>query len=283
MSSVARQEGRHALPIGARFYVWAVALFVLGPFVPLLIQSLAFRWDWPHLLPTQWWLTARQTARLPLGWDYVLSPYSRLGEATLNTVLIGGLTTLLCLVICMPAARVLARERFVGKRFIEFYLALPLIVPEAAVGLALSLLFVRIGLTGNVAGVVLAHLIPTIPYMLRLLTAVYQGLDRQYEEQAYTLGASRWQALRLVTLPMLLPGVIAGCLFTFLVSTNLFLLTFLLGQGRIITLPTLLFSKLAGGQLDASTAGIALVAALPGALLLLVSERAMRQQLWLGR
>jgi putative spermidine/putrescine transport system permease protein len=72
---------------------------------------------------------------------------------------------------------------------------------------------------------------------------------------------------------MLLPGVIAGSLFTFLVSTNLFLLTFLLGQGKIITLPTLLFSKLAGGALDPSAAGIALVAALPGIALLLVSER----------
>ncbi|MGV8855487.1 MAG: ABC transporter permease [Devosia sp.] len=283
MSPAVRRRGRTALSPLARFYLLAITLFVLGPFVPLLIQSLAFRWDWPHLLPTQWWLTARQTTRLPLAWDYVLSPYSRLGEAIFNTVLIGGATTLICLAICLPAARVLARERFAGKRAVEFYLALPLIVPEAAIGLALSLLFVRIGLAGSVVGVVLAHLIPTIPYMVRMLTAVYQGLDRQYEEQAYTLGASRWQTMRLVTLPMLLPGVIAGCLFTFLVSTNLFLLTFLLGQGKIITLPTLLFSKLAGGQLDASAAGIALVAAVPGVLLLLVSERTIRHQLWLGR
>ncbi|MVS97421.1 ABC transporter permease subunit [Devosia sp. L53-10-65] len=250
-----------------------IVLFMVGPFVPLLVQSFAFQWDWPNLLPSEWWFTARDRARLPLGWDYVLSPYSRLGEAVLNTVLIGSATTLICLAICLPAARVLAREDFAGKRAFEFYLSMPLIVPEAAVGLALSVMFVRVGLAGSYAGIIIAHLIPTIPYMVRMLTAVYQGLDRGFEEQARVLGASRSQALRLVTIPMLLPGILAGCLFTFLVSTNLFLLTFLLGQGKIITLPTLLFAKISGGSLDASAAGIALVATLPGIVLLLISER----------
>ena len=262
-----------ASPHATRFYVALIVLFMVGPFVPLLVQSFAFQWDWPNLLPSEWWFTARDRARLPLGWDYVLSPYSRLGEAVLNTVLIGGATTLICLAICLPAARVLARDDFAGKRAFEFYLSLPLIVPEAAVGLALSVMFVRVGLAGSYAGIIIAHLIPTIPYMVRMLTAVYQGLDRGFEEQARVLGASRIQALRLVTIPMLLPGILAGCLFTFLVSTNLFLLTFLLGQGKIITLPTVLFAKISGGSLDASTSGIALVATLPGIVLLLVSER----------
>ncbi|WP_282558853.1 ABC transporter permease [Devosia litorisediminis] len=115
------------------------------------------------------------------------------------------------------------------------------------------------------------------------MTAVYQGVAPDYEEQARILGASPRHTLWQVTLPMLLPGVIAGSLFTFLVSTNLFLLTFLLGQGKIITLPTLLFSKLAGGALDPSAAGIALVAALPGIALLLVSERFLRHRPWLSR
>ena len=63
-------------------------------------------------------------------------------------------------------------------------------------------------------GIIIVHLIPTIPYMIRMLTAVYQGLGRDFEEQAMILGANRWQILRLVTLPMLLPGVVAGALFT---------------------------------------------------------------------
>jgi putative spermidine/putrescine transport system permease protein len=230
------------------------------------------------MLPGTWWLEQRGKSMMPLAWDYVLSPYSRIWEATLNTVGIGLAVTVICLAISLPAARVLARERFRGKSAFEFFLSMPLIVPEAAIGIALLMMFIRLDLAGSYFGIIIAHLIPTIPYMVRMLTAVYQGLGRDFEEQAIILGASRWQVLRLVTLPMLLPGVVAGALFTFLVSTNIFLLTFFLGQGKIITLPTLLFSKIAGGTLDASAAGITLIVTLPGIILLIISERFIKEE-----
>ena len=266
----------------AGLYLLGIAVLLVGPFLPLVVQSLAFRWAWPDLLPSEWWWSARETARLPLGWDYVLSPYSRVWEATLNTVGIGLATALVCLVICLPAARLLARREFAGKRLVELYLALPLILPEAVIGIALSLLFIRVGLAGSHVGIVIVHLIPTIPYMLRLLVAGFQSLSPEVEEQAAVLGARRWQIMTRITLPLLLPSAVAGFLFAFLVSTNLFLLTFLLGQGKIITLPTLLFSKLSGGALDPTTAGIAVLAALPGLLLAWLIATPLRQA-WLSR
>ena len=261
-----------------KIYLILIVGFILGPFLPLIIQSLALRWAWPDLLPGTGWMEQREVSRMPLAWDYVLSPYSRILEATINTVVIGGIVTVICLAICLPAARVLARESFRGKSGFEFFLSLPLIVPEAAIGIALLMIFIRMGIAGSYPGIIIAHLIPTIPYMIRMLTAVYQGLGKDFEEQAMILGASRWQVLRLVTLPMLLPGVVAGALFTFLVSTNIFLLTFFLGQGKIITLPTLLFSKIAGGTLDASAAGITLIVTLPGVILLIISERFIKEE-----
>ena len=270
------------VPLAGRLYLAFVALLVIGPFVPLVIQSFAFRWAWPDVLPEVWWWEQRGRAFAPLAWDYVLSPYSRVWEATLNTVGIGLAVTVICLAVSLPAARALARERFRGKAFVEWGVSLPLIVPEAAIGLALLMIFIRLGLAGSYAGIVIAHLIPTIPYMVRMLTAVWQGLGPEYEEAAALLGASRWQTLRRVTLPMLMPGVVAGMLFAFLVSTNVFLLTFLLGQGEVVTLPTLLFSKVSGGTLDASAAGIALVVTLPGIALLLVMDRLVHEEA-LGR
>jgi len=261
-----------------RFYLIAVGALIIGPFAPLIIQSLAFRWAWPDLLPSVWWFEQRERSPIPLAWDYVLSPYSRVWEATVNTLVIGLAVTFICLAICLPAARVLAWERFRGKSSFEFFLSLPLIVPEAAIGIALLMIFIRLGLAGSYVGIIIAHLIPTIPYMVRMLTAVYQGLGHEFEEQAMTLGANRWQVLRMVTLPMLMPGVIAGALFTFLVSSNIFLLTFFLGQGQIITLPTLLFSKISGGTLDASAAGITLIVSLPGIILLIISERFIKEE-----
>lgn len=261
-----------------RFYLVAVAALIVGPFLPLIVQSLAFRWSWPNLLPTVWWMEQREKSPIPLAWDYVLSPFSRIYEATFNTMVIGLAVTVICLAICLPAARVLARESFKGKSSFEFFLSLPLIVPEAAIGIALLMIFINLGLAGSYVGIIIAHLIPTIPYMVRMLTAVYQGLGREFEEQAMILGATRWQILRMVTLPMLMPGVVAGALFTFLVSSNIFLLTFFLGQGQIITLPTLLFSKISGGTLDASAAGITLIVSLPGIILLIISERFIKEE-----
>lgn len=268
----------NALSPFQKVYLILIAGFILGPFLPLIVQSLAFRWSWPDLLPGTWWMEQRETSRIPLAWDYVLSPYSRVWEATVNTVAIGAATTIICLAISLPAARVLARERFRGKSAFEFFLTLPLIVPEAAIGMALLMIFIRLGLAGSYVGIVIAHLIPTIPYMVRMLTAVWQGLGREFEEQAMILGASRAQILWRVTLPMLMPGVAAGALFSFLVSTNIFLLTFFLGQGKIVTLPTLLFSKISGGTLDATAAGIALVVTLPGLVLLIIAERFIKEE-----
>ena len=261
-----------------KIYLLLVAGFIVGPFLPVIIQSLAFRWAWPELLPGTWWLEQREKSMLPLAWDYVLSPYSRVWEATVNTVFIGLVVTAICLAICLPVARLLARESFAGKSAFEFFLSLPLIVPEAAIGIALLMIFIRMGLAGTYAGIIIAHLIPTIPYMVRMLTAVYQGLGRDFEEQAMILGARPLQILWRVTLPMLLPGVVAGALFTFLVSTNIFLLTFFLGQGQVITLPTLLFAKISGGNLDTTAAGITLIVTLPGIILLIISERFIKEE-----
>lgn len=264
-----------------RFYLLFIVLAVLGPFVPLVIGSFAFRWNWPDLIPSTWWWEARESAFLPISWDYVFSSYSRVWPATVNTVGIGLVVTLICLAICLPAARVIARENFRGKSLIEFFLLTPLIIPEIAIGLGILVSFIQLGLAGTYTGVVIAHLIPTIPYMIRTLTSVFQGLSKDYEEQATVLGASPLRTLWHVTIPMIMPGIIAGALFAFLVSTNIFLLTFFIGRGGIETLPTLLFSTVTGGgSLDPIGAGITLVVSVPGIVMLLITERFLKEEVF---
>lgn len=265
-----------------RFYLIFVAVAVLWPIVPMVIASFAFRWTWPALFPTEWWITARnQQTTIPIGWDYVFSSYSRLFEATVNTLMIGVLVTLLCLAISLPAARVLAREKFSGKSLIEFFLLTPLIVPDVAIGLGVLLIFIQLGLAGSFLGIILSHLIPTVPYAVRVLTSVFQGLSTDFEEQARVLGAGPLKTLWYVTLPMIFPGIVAAGLFVFLVSSNVFLLTFFIGRGQVETLPTLLFTKISsGGVLDPVAAGLTLVTMVPGIVLLLVTERFIRDEVF---
>ena len=265
-------------PFAKLYLTFAVVAFA-GPFVLLVIASLAFRWAWPSLLPSVWWWTARGSARSPVGWDFIFSSASGALPALRNTVFIALAVTFLCALICLPAARALATREFRGKAGLEFFLLTPLVVPEIAVGLGILVIFLRLGLAGGFVGVVIAHLIPTIPYMTRILTAVFQNLDTSYEAQARTLGAGPLQTFWHVTLPLVAPGILAGGLFTFLVSSNLFLLTFFVSRGSLQTLPTLLFSKLAGGGgLDPVAAGLALLVSLPGLVLLVLTERLIRDE-----
>jgi putative spermidine/putrescine transport system permease protein len=272
---------RYRLSPFQRFYLLFVGIAVLGPFVPLLIASVAFRWNWPDVLPSLWWWQARQTARSPLAWDYIFSPASRVLVATLNTVTIALVVTLLCTLVSLPAARVLATKTFRGKSRTEFFLLTPLIVPEIAVSLGILITFIQLGLAGTYLGIIAAHLIPTIPYMVRVLVSVFQNLSTDYEEQARVLGADSIKTLWHVTLPMILPGMMAGGLFAFLISSNIFLLTFFIGRGNIETLPTLLFSKLSGGgALDPVGAGLALIVSLPGIVLLIMTERFIKEEVF---
>ncbi len=258
------------------FLLIALYVLIVAPVVPVIIQSLAFQWHWPDLLPSVWWWSVRGDVAFPLAWDYLLSPYSHVFSAAGNTLFISISVTLLALVLCLPAAKVLVSHDFQWKQQVLALFTLPLILPEMTLGLAFLAIFIPMGLAGTYTGIIIAHLIPVLPYMMRVLVSVYKNLGHDYEEQARLLGASSWQVMRHITIPMLLPGILAGCLFTLLVSSNIFLLTFLVGQGSVETLPTLLFAKMGGGSLDATGAGLTLIAMVPGVLLLLTTERRIR-------
>ncbi|MBI3963359.1 MAG: ABC transporter permease subunit, partial [Deinococcus sp.] len=215
-----------------------------------------------------------------LAWDYIISPVSQVGQAIVNTLVIGIIVTLLSILVGVPAARVLARREFKGKPLVEFFLLTPLIVPGIAISLGLVVIFIRIRLIDTMTGVILSHLVGTVPYMVRILTSVFAGLSPEYEEQARALGASPLKSFVFVTMPMVLPGIIAGSLFAFLISVNTFLQTFFIGGGRIVTLPTVLFNFIGqgGGSNIPVAAGVTLILSLPGFLFLLLTERYIKEE-----
>jgi putative spermidine/putrescine transport system permease protein len=87
-----------------------------------------------------------------------------------------------------------------------------------------------------------------LPYTIFTLTSLFARYELHYEYQAMVLGAGRWRIFWLVTLPLVLPGVVVALLFAFLVSWSQYLLTLLIGGGRVLTLPMLLFSAVSGGN-----------------------------------
>ena len=241
----------------------ALAGFLVLPLLPLLVWSFAHGWRFPDLLPQDW---------SPKAWGYALSPASGVLQGFATTTLIAAATTLLAALIGVPAGRALGLHRFRGKALVTLLLLAPAILPGLAVVFGLHGLFLRLGLTGSLTGVVLAHLIPVLPYMTLIMAAVFSRFDTAYEDQARSLGATPFQTFRAVTLPAILPGLMTGALFAFLVSWSQYLLTLAIGGGRVQTLPLLLFSFASAGRND-MTAAIALLYLLPGLLILAVTAR----------
>ena len=162
--------------------------------------------------------------------------------------------------------------RFRGKEAVDLFMLAPVIVPGIAAALGIHSVFIWLGLTNTVTGVVLVHLIPTVPYMTLVMAGIFANHDPAFEQQARSLGASPVQTFVHVTLPAILPGLIVGGLFAFLVSWSQYVLTLLIGGGRVITLPLLLFNFAAAGRNDI-TGAIGLIYVLPGIIILLFTAR----------
>jgi putative spermidine/putrescine transport system permease protein len=243
---------------GALLIVWLIL-----PLIPLLIWSFARGWRFPALLPNEWSLQA---------WELAFSARAGVLESLLLTTLIAGLATVLSILIGVPAGRALGLYQFRGKAVVELLILAPIIVPGIAVAMGLHAVFIHLGLTNTVTGVVLVHLIPTLPYMTLVMAGIFANHDVAFEEQARSLGASPWQTFRHVTLPAIMPGIIVGGLFAFLVSWSQYILTLLIGGGRVITLPLLLFNIATSGRNDI-TGAIGMIYILPGVIILLFTAR----------
>jgi len=242
------------------------------PFLPLLIWSFAQGWYFPQLVPEQWTLE---------NWQAIFAASTKVGQGFLQSLVIASLSTALALLVGLPAGRALGLMAFPGKGAIKLFLLLPIIVSPLATLMGIQFVLIRLGLSGTLLGVVLVHLLPTIPYMTLVLSSVYANFDSGYEAQARTLGASPLQVLWQVTLPLIAPGVVVGALFAFLISWNEFLLTFFVGSGRVFTLPMVLFTSLQGGN-TGLTAAIAITSILPALIFLLFSSRALADDAAIG-
>jgi putative spermidine/putrescine transport system permease protein len=225
------------------------AALALVPFALLSVWSFARSWFWPVLLPESWSLRA---------WSYVLALESGVGAALVTSVGMALLVTVLSVLSAIPAARTLAYHEFPGKRLFLFVLLLPVLASPLASAMGVHGLFLRFGLTETVLGVALVHLIPAVPYATLMLMGSFSTLDRDLEAQARTLGATPVAVWRYVTLPAIAPGLAVASAFAFLISWSQYLMTLLIGGGRVLTLPLTLVAFQRGGD-EAITAALCLI------------------------
>ncbi|MFC0627005.1 molybdate ABC transporter permease subunit [Kribbella deserti] len=145
------------------------------------------------------------------------------GQALRLSLLCASAATLICLVLGVPLAWVLARADLPGRGVVRALVTVPLVLPPVVGGVALLLVLGRRGLIGEridlwfgyslpftTAGVIVAEAFVAMPFLVIAVEGALRAADRRYEEAAATLGASRWLTFRRVTLPSIAPGVVAG-------------------------------------------------------------------------
>jgi putative spermidine/putrescine transport system permease protein len=240
-----------------------LSIWLVGPFIPMLIWSFSFRWTIPDLLPETWSFRA---------WEYVGSRSSQVVPAIVDSLLIALPVTLLSAIIAIPAGRALGLHRFPGKRFVEFLILAPNIIPGLTVALGIQIVFIYYGLANTMVGVILVHLVSSMSYAVLVMAGVFANYNPEAEEVSRTLGASRLQTFRYVTLPSIFPGLVVASLFAFLISWDQYIATIIIAGGFVKTLSILVVAAAGGGERAVSGA-LSIVFVAPAIVFLIIASK----------
>jgi putative spermidine/putrescine transport system permease protein len=200
--------------------VWAFVLFfvvnVIAMIATVVINSFGTRW-----LNT--WLPADYTLR----WYVSAWREFQLSDVLLVTFQIAGAVVVLSALLGVPAAYALARREFPGKRLVMILFLLPLLVPPITFGVPLATVLYKYGLAGTIGGVIIANLVPAVPFTVVLMIPFVEQIDPRIESAARVFGAGTGRLFVHVLVPLLAPGILAATLLALVRTVSMFELTFL--------------------------------------------------------
>lgn len=219
------------------FIVFILAVTI--PVLTMIVWIFTERWAWPDIWPQVFSLRAVREA---------LHGSGQLTEIIVSSTAISLTVAALSVVTGLMTARALVFYDFAGKSLIYFFTTLPLLVPVTVFAMGAHITFIRLGLNNTVFGVIIAHLICSLPYAVHLLADGTKALGNGLEEQARVLGASGLCAFRRVTLPLLAPVILTAFSMAYIVSFSQYFLTLLIGGGQVRTFTVIMVPYLQSGE-----------------------------------
>jgi spermidine/putrescine transport system permease protein len=224
-----------------RLWLLAVFVFLYAPIVILVVFS--FNDSRRNIVwqgfTTEYYVRAAQNTALI--------------EAFSNSLIIAFVSTVLSTIIGALLALGLWRFRFPGRAALDGAAALPIVIPEICMGVALLVFFNRVGWPSgmpwplNLAPIVIGHVAFSFPFVAVVVRARMAGFDRALEEASKDLGASEWQTFWHVTVPFMKPGLIAGGLLAMTLSLDDFVITFFTSGPGTLTFPVQVYSMVRFG------------------------------------
>jgi putative spermidine/putrescine transport system permease protein len=231
-------------PIGERLWaiaIWAlVAIFILNftaMVATVVINSFGTRWfnAWlPGGFTTRWYESAWNEFQLH---DVLIVTFEVVGAVVLLSGLLG-----------VPAAYALARRNFPGKQLVVLLFLLPLLIPPITFGIPLATVLYQAHLGGNMSGVVLANLVPSVPFVVLVMIPFIEQIDPRIEAAARVFGAGTGRLFVHVIVPLLAPGILAALLLVLVRTIAMFELTFFTaGPGSQTLVVALYYAVYAAG------------------------------------
>ena len=259
---------------------WLLAGLVLGATLIIFVFPMIVAVLWSLVDPATGWFPPNVfPASLSLANWQALFAVPELSRAFITSFIVAVLVTLLSIVLGFPTSYAIARRDLKHRRLIELLVLLPLTLPSVVLATGLGSVFIRLGLSQTLLGVVLAQSIVVMPFTIRILTATLSGVPQDLIDAARNLGGSPLAVARRVLFPMVLPGLFASALLAFVGSLEEFLLSFVVGMPTVQTLPMLLWAYLGGrSSIQTYAAVVSLTLLIPTLAMLFVAERVLKQE-----
>ncbi|MEM7073016.1 MAG: ABC transporter permease [Pseudomonadota bacterium] len=221
---------------GLKFLTWLFFIYLYLPIAVLVVYS------FNSSSRAQVW------RGFSLRWYEKMFSNDAIQEAALNSLIVAVTATIFAVSFATLAALVIARSgKFRFRTFSLGLITLPLVVPEIATAVATLSFFAVIGFKLGLASVTIAHIVFCIPFAFLPIHARLEGMDQNLQQAARDLYASDWQAFRYVTLPLLMPGIVAGAMLSFIISLDDFIITMMVAGAGATTLPIYIYGMIRVG------------------------------------
>lgn len=171
----------------------------------------------------------------------------RIFQVVRNSLTVALAASAVSTVIGTAAALALARYRFIGRRFYQTLLVLPMIMPDIVLGIALLIFFVGAGVQLSLLTIIVGHCTFLTCYVYVVVSARLATMDQSLEQASADLGAGPWTTFRRVTLPILMPGILGGFLLGFIISLDDVVITYFIAGVDTQTLPLFILAMMRRG------------------------------------
>jgi putative spermidine/putrescine transport system permease protein len=221
--------------------IWTLVIFFIVNFTAMIatvvVNSFGTRWfnAWlPAGFTTRWYKSAWDEFQL---YDVLIVTFEVVGTVVLFSGLLG-----------VPAAYALARRNFPGKQFVILLFLLPMLIPPITFGIPLATVLYQARLGGNMSGVILANLVPTVPFVVLVMIPFIEQINPRVEDAARVFGAGTGRLFIHILIPLLAPGILAALLLVLVRTIAMFELTFFTaGPGSQTLVVALYYAVYAAG------------------------------------